>query len=327
MKLRNLVIIALVFLGSSTLAFSQEKEEFKASGKPTFKIFSNYHNTFSGGESHSVFELTRAYLGYGHQFSENWSGKIVYDVGNPKDGGGLEYTAYVKNALMAYKNEGLTVKFGLIGTNAFSTQEKFWGNRYMLKSFQDEYKFSSSADFGISAAYKFNSFISADLIVINGEGYKKMEADSIYNVGVGVTLKPIKGLIARAYLETTTKEEGAIKRQNTVSLFLGYNSEKLSVGADYNMQTNHKKADGVDWSGLSAYAAYQFSSVKAFARLDHLDSDGGWNAGRDGNLIVLGAEFNPVKGIKITPNFRSFTADVSGAEAVSYAYINCEIKF
>lgn len=43
----------------------------------------------------------------------------------------------------------------------------------MMKSFQDEYKFGSSADLGVSVAYKFNKVVSADVIVANGEGYKK----------------------------------------------------------------------------------------------------------------------------------------------------------
>lgn len=42
-----------------------------------------------------------------------------------------------------------------------------------MKSFQDEYKFGSSADLGVSVAYKFNKVVSADVIVANGEGYKK----------------------------------------------------------------------------------------------------------------------------------------------------------
>ncbi len=326
MKFKNLFIIApLLLFGLNT--FSQEKEAFKPYGSPTFKIFSNYHSTFSDGEVFNAFEITRAYLGYEHNFSENWSGSVIFDVGNPKDGGKHEMAAYVKNASLSYEKEALTVNFGLIGTTAFKTQEKFWGYRYLLKSFQDEYSFGSSADLGLSATYEFNKMFSADLIIVNGEGYKNVERDSIFSVGAGVTLKPVSGLILRAYYETSTKEEGVYKRKNTMSVFAGYDHEAFSVGAEFNNQTNHKMMEGRDWEGYSVFGTYNLNSTKLFARYDKLTSDGGFNASDDGNLFVVGAEFNPVKGVKITPNYRHYSPESSDGLNSDYAYINCEIKF
>ncbi len=326
MKFKKLFIVtALILFGLNS--FSQEKSIFVPSGSPTFKIFSNYHSTFSDGKVFNAFEITRAYLGYEHNFSENWSGSVIFDVGDPEDGGKHEMSAYVKIASLSYEKEALTVDFGLISTTAFKTQEKFWGYRYLLKSFQDEYSFGSSADLGISATYEFNKMFSADLIVVNGEGYKKIERDSIFSVGVGVTLKPVSGLILRGYFETSTKEEGAFKRQNTLSVFAGYNHEAFSVGAEINNQTNHKMKDSRDWEGYSLFGTYKIKSSKLFARFDKLTSDGGFNASDDGSLFVVGAEFNPVKGVKITPNYRHYSPEASYGINSDYAYINCEIKF
>ena len=81
----------------------------------------------------------------------------------------------------------------------FNFQEKFWGYRYAMKSFQDGYKFGSSADLGLSATYKFASWISADAIIVNGEGYKKIQKNDGLNYGLGVTLTPVKGLSVRLY--------------------------------------------------------------------------------------------------------------------------------
>lgn len=326
MKFKKLFIVTtLILFGLNS--FSQEKSIFVPSGSPTFKIFSNYHSTFSDGKVFNAFEITRAYLGYKHNFSENWSGNLIFDVGNPKDGGKHEMAAYVKNAELTYKKEAWTIDFGLISTISFKTQESFWGYRYLLKSFQDEYSFGSSADIGLSAAYQFNKVLSADVIVVNGEGYKNIERDSIFSVGAGLTLKSIQGLVLRGYVETSTKEEGVLKRQNTLSFFGGYSLDAFSVGAEYNMQTNHKMADGRDWEGYSLFGTYKIKSSKLFARFDKLTSDGGFNASDDGSLFVVGAEFNPVKGVKITPNYRHYSPEASDGINSDYAYINCEIKF
>ena len=95
---------------------------------------------------------------------------------------------YVKNAQITWKQNGWTLNAGLITTTQFKVQEDFWGKRYVMKSFQDEYKFGSSADLGVSVAYKFNKVVSADVIVANGEGYKKVQVKDVLRlVGDGDT--------------------------------------------------------------------------------------------------------------------------------------------
>lgn len=327
MKLKKIITTSIPFLGFGLALFSQENTDFKPSGKPIIRVFSNYHSTFSEGETFNQFQITRAYLGYAHQFGKSWSGRVIFDVGDPKDGGQHQMAAYVKNALLNYRNAGWSVNFGLIGTTAFKTQEDHWGYRYLLKSFQDEYDFGSSADIGISAAYKFNDAISADLIMVNGEGYKKIEQDSIFSVGAGVTFKPIEGLTLRAYYETTTMQKDTIQRQNTAALFASYQYKNLSVGAEYSLQNNRETKKGTDWYGLSFFSTLQIKSSKLFARFDRLESDKDWNTETDGNLFVLGAEFTPVKGIKIAPNFRNLSPSAQGLSRVNYLYINCEVNF
>jgi len=333
--MKKIAIIALTVLCFGINGFSQESGEFKPSGKPTFKIFTNFHSTIMDGETKSEFELNRAYLGYGYKFSEKWSGDLVFDVGNPNDGGDLQMTAYVKNAYLKYQNNGWTVNFGLIGTTAFNFQEKAWGYRYVAKAFQDYYKMGSSADLGISAAYKFSDFVSADLILVNGEGYKKLESDSIFSIGAGVTLKPVDGLSFRAYYETATGESNYISggtpvnlaRHSTIAFGGLYSNDKFSLGAEYAGQTNNKKTEGRDLSGFATYATVNVKSSKIFARYDFMSSKNDWNTKSDGSIFILGAEFNPVKGIKIAPNFQNFSPSADGVDGVSYVYVNCEIKF
>ena len=71
---------------------------------------------------------------------------------------------------MSWKTGNLTLNGGLISTTQLNFQEKFRGYRYIMKSFQDQYKFGSSADLDLSVAYEFTGWISADAIIVNGKG-------------------------------------------------------------------------------------------------------------------------------------------------------------
>ncbi len=326
MKKVNLLLLALL---SFAVTGMSQTDEFKPGGKPFMKIFSNYHSTFSDGESASAFELTRLYLGYEYNFSENFSAKANLDIGDPGVGS-LEMTAYVKNAYLRYKADDFTVNFGLISTTAFKTQESAWGYRYIAKSFQDAYKFNSSADLGVSVAYKFCDFFSADVIVTNGEGYKKLQSDSTFRTGFGLTANPVEKLTARIYYDFITDKN----TQSSLATFIGYAGDNFSLGAEYNQQFNVKYVEDRELSGTSFYGTMKASSkVKVFARYDNLFSNtvsGGsadWNLSNDGQLYIAGLEYAPVKGIKLSPNFQGWSPADDSEEFSASIFLNCEIKF
>ena len=326
MKQRTL-LITLVAMLLSIGAFAQEGESFEPSGKPILRIYTNYHSTFTGSEYDKMFEIQRAYFGYQHQFSKNFSGQLILDVGDPKSGD-LKMTAYLKNAYLQYKNDRLTAQIGLIGLYQFKMQEDLWGNRYFFKSFMDEYKFGHSADLGAFIKYKIHDAISVDLTIANGEGYKKVEADSIFKYSGGVTITPLKGLDIRASYDYM----GMDMPQQTLAFYMGYSVENIRLGAEYNFQINNKMTADNDLSGLSFYGSYQMEKVRFIGRYDKLSSPilsgdtDPWNFGKDGQLFIAGAEFNPVKGIKITPNYQGWKP-ADGSEMINSAYLSIEIRF
>lgn len=328
MRTTKLVILALL-LGTTSL-FAQDKKESKSKGKVFVKIFSNFHSGLGSMNDDSGFELSRSYFGYKYQISDKLTGKVTLDIGNPKNDSKLERTAYVKNAMLTWKEGNLSVDFGLIGTKLFKTQEKFWGNRYLFKSFQDENKWGSSADMGVSATYKFSKTLSADLTFINGEGYKKLQSDNNYRTGFGITYKPCENLVLRGYYDNFTKDDNddELKDQNIMAFFAGYKINKFSIGAEYNMLSNYKFEDGNDLTGISAYAAYKASKkVKIFGRYDNLSSDDDWNESKDGSQIIAGVEYRPIKNLKIAPNYRSWSPKESGADNESFLYLSVELAF
>lgn len=326
---KGLFFIWLILYGSSYVV-AQEQPSFQPSGKTIMRIFSNFNTEYSNGATRSAFELERAYLGYQYQFTENLSSRVLFDITVPKDANS-EFTLHVKNAFVSYRENQLELTFGMIPTLQVGMQEDFWGYRYLLKSHQDLYKMVSTADIGLSAAYAmFDKKIGADLSIINGETYKHVQADNYFKTAFGLTLKPIKDLTLRAVYDFM----GTQNAQTSVITFLAYKLGKHSLGVEYNLQQNVGMQNGKDYWGTSVYCTVAPAKhFEIFGRFDYLSSntlDGAsenWNASKDGQLWVAGLEYNPLKGLKITPNYRYHQTALAGAKPVQYVYLNMEVRF
>ncbi len=328
--MKKVVFLTIAMFCFVLTGFSQnENAEFKPTGKPFIKVFSNYHTTFADGNTTPAFEITRAYLGYNVKLNNEFSGNVTLDVGDPATGK-LQMTAFLKNAYFKYQKSNLTVNFGLISTLMFKVEETVWGNRYLEKTFADKYKLGSSADLGVSVAYKFSDVFSADMSVINGEGYKSLQSDDALRTTLGLTVKPVKKLTLRSYYDFM----GQDATQSSIAGFIGYTAETISVGASYNKQMNFGMTEGHDVSGISVFGSVKASDkVKVLARFDDLGSSTlagestAWNLSKDGQLIIAGIEFKPVKGLILTPNFQGWNPAKDGESFVTSLYLNCELKF
>ena len=325
--MKRVKIALLMVLTISLSLTAQNNDGFKPSGKPFMKIFSNFNAVDLGGDISPAFQLKRGYLGYSYKFSPNFSAKINIDVGNPGLGK-LEHTTYIKNAEMTYKTGDFSVNFGMISTKLFKVQEKNWGHRYLYKTFSDEYKLGHSADLGVNVTYKPLSFLTVDAIVINGEGYKKEQADSTFKAGLGLTVEPIKKVQLRAYYESMPDDVN----QNTLAVFAGYTGSKLHFGAEYNKQWNHNRVMDQNYGGFAGYFSYHFNKkFELFGRYDNLSSveisgeTNPWNIEKDGQLYMLGFEYTAIKGIKVAPNFRGWKLAGEGSSMIFSGFINVEI--
>ena len=253
---KGFTILGLLLL--TVFAFGQENtKKFEPAGKVFAKIFTNFSSTFKNNKSHNQFEIQRAYFGYKYQMSEIFSGKVNIDVGNPGVGK-LQMTAYLKNAFLQYKHNNIKIQFGLIGMNQFHLQEKIWGKRYLAKSFQDEYKFGSSADLGAKIEYKFNKLVVLDATISNGEGYKSIEADSILKYGAGITVTPIESLNLRLYYDLM----GTDTTQQNIALLVAYNTKKIQVGAELNCNLNYQMINNHNLNGVSIYGSYKLNNFR-----------------------------------------------------------------
>ncbi|RLD58736.1 MAG: hypothetical protein DRJ05_07540 [Bacteroidetes bacterium] len=239
----------------------------------------------------------------------------------------------------------MKINGGMISTKMFKVQERFWGYRYLYKTFPDEYKLGPSADLGISIDYKFNKFISVDFSVLNGEGYKNVILNNgDFKQAIGVTLNPVKGLQFRLYYDLmnnndTSKTEDQRAIQNTFISFIGYKyKDKVRIAAEYNYQRQHKNMKGEDLFGYSFYGAYIFSEkIEVFGRVDLLNSNKQedevevWNYKKDGTGFLLGFQYKPIKEVKLALNYRNWQYEKPNeAETLtpkSFVYVSLEFMF
>ena len=326
--MKTKVILAGVLACMSITVKAQDAKVEEPKGKAIVQVFGNFHSGFGSSNDDRGFELERSYLGYEYKLKEGLSVKGVMDIGKSSDVSDYQRIAYIKNALISWKKGDFTLNGGLISTIQFNFQEKFWGYRYIMKSFQDEYKFGNSADLGLSVSYKFADWISADAIIVNGEGYKKIQKNDGLNYGLGVTLTPVKGLQIRLYGGLNRSGQEGKEDILNLATFAGYKCDKFIIGAEYNFMQNASNTDGNNQFGYSAYASVKLAKyADLYARFDDLYSNNDWNISKDKQAAILGAQFKLGKYVKIAPNFRMSIPKADGVDNNYSAYVNCYFGF
>ena len=322
--MKTKVILAGLIACIGITAQAQDAKVEEPKGKAIVQVFGNFHSGFGANNDDRGFELERSYLGYEYKLGDGLSVKGVMDIGKSSDVSDYQRIAYIKNAMVSWKKGDFTLNGGLISTTQFNFQEKFWGYRYIMKSFQDQYKFGNSADLGISASYKFADWVSADAIIVNGEGYKKVQKNDGLNYGLGVTLTPVKSFQVRLY--GGLNESGQEGKDDIVNMaaFAGYKCEMFTIGAEYNYMQNTSNKNDTDQYGYSVFASAKVSKkAEVYARFDELYSKNDWNIAKDEQAAIIGAQFKLGKYVKVAPNFKMNKPKADGADNKYSAYVSC----
>lgn len=323
-SMKKYLILAGLLTCTGITVHAQEAQQETPKGKAIVQVFGNFHTGFGTQNDDRGFDLERSYLGYEYKLSKGLSVKGVMDIGKSADVSDNHRLAYIKNAMISWKTGKLTLNGGLISTTQFNFQEKFWGYRYVMKSFQDQYKFGSSADLGLSATYKFSDMLSADAIVVNGEGYKKVQKNDGLNYGLGMTLTPLEGFQLRVYGGLNESAEADKKDITNFAAFAGYKHEQFSIGAEYNHMWNASNKQDADQYGYSVFASVKVNKdAELYARYDDLNSKNDWNKAKDESAAILGAQFKLGKYVKVAPNLRMSMPKADGADNKYAAYVSC----
>jgi hypothetical protein len=312
---------------------AQEESPEPPPGTVSAKIYTHFNYSLEPGNHSTTFEVKRAYFGYKRVLDEHFSAEVKLDIGSIDDDSEFalirRYT-YFKNAYLSYSKGNVKTWFGLMEMLQFKVQEKFWGYRYLYKSYMDEYRFGSSADLGAGIQYSPSSRITADLVFSNGEGYKDLQFDRIYRLGAGLTVNLADGLTFRGYYTIHTSE----MHQMIFSGFLGYRRDRFRIGGEYNHQLNYKFNEGHSRYGYSVYSTFTLSDKwEVFGRYDQLysnilpEEEVPWNLSQDGSAIIAGIQFTPIQYVHLALNYQDWVEYARNGNSEPYLYMNIEILF
>ncbi len=305
---------------------------FRRGGAPIITIFSNFHNEFTPeGQGRTGFALTRVYLGYRYDLHPHFTTVVKLDIGSPDDLGitsSIRRYAYFKNAYLEYHTGGFSWSFGLVNTVMFKLSEKYWGHRYIAKSFMDAYHFGPSADLGMVLSYRFRPTLEADLSMLNGEGYTRLQVDSTFKYAVGITWQAGERWVVRAYADLYHR---AFSR-SVVSLFTGYRSDHLTAGWEIDHYFNAGPARLDDKWGASFSFSWKLPyDLQYFLRLDHIndgtrDRKEVWDPLSPATGLITGMQYSPVRGVSLALTWRHLTPVTIRRPSTNWLFINLMIK-
>ena len=222
----------------------------------------------------------------------------------------------LKFASLEWKpNKHIRLQAGGILQNHYITQEKFWGYRYLAETFQDRYYKIPSSDLGAIGYFTVNKKIAFDLAVTNGEGFRfDQDQHGKVKLAGGIDLILIKDLQMRLYTHQKMYGDSIYNAtEQLYSFFAGYRlMEKLRIGFEYNTVLSYNGLNDLNSGGLSAFTSLDvYKGIELFARYDFLDNDYSEedvtiNGYGDGNTLITGIHYNPVKGVNVSLNYQGW---------------------
>jgi hypothetical protein len=329
MKIKFPVIIFLMFTSASLLS-----QNIKNPGQPIAEIFTDFHYNLAGGTKTTGFSLNRAYFGYNYIVDENFSANIKLNIAAPEDlapGSADKRYAFFREASITYAKEKLNLTFGMTTTRLFDYQQKFWGKRYIANTYQSINGYGYVADLGIVADYKFSDIVEADISLMNGEGYSRLQLDNVLKSSVGITITPFRGMAIRTYTDIL-KTRGLW--QATMIGFAGFKNEKVNIGAEISYKSNLDLIGGHHAWGFSGTGAVSLTKkIEFFTRYDYSTSviapgdATQWNLAKDGKLLITGFQYTFNKIVKIALDYQATFPTDKTRSFSDLIFINALFKF
>ncbi len=336
--------------------FAQTDTTFKPAGQVIIQVINRTLYQTDGSTGRFGMYINRAHFGYSYQFAQRWTGTMVLDAGRPTVFGNLDirdslgnavtttysykegsyYTTTLKFSYLEYKPaSSLKIQAGGILQNHYITQEKFWGYRYILETFQDKYFGTPSADLGFIGYFSPLDWLSIDAALTNGEGFR-LNQDNKGNVkyATGIDIKPSANLISRVYYDNALSPDPL--RPATQQLLSGFLAYRLPgffrIGAEYNYHVNHAFLKNLDLHGLSVFGSYEWKeNCEFFGRCDlvranipgDIDVDGVYIP--EGKAFITGVHVVPAAKISLSLSYQAWlpaddALDVGNTLALSFEF-------
>lgn len=312
---------------------SAKKNEPSGKLSPIVQVFGTaaYHVE----DNHYSYGFGRAHLGFQYQFNKDWTAKMIIDRGRPTTldnisvtdsagnplnvdytaNEGSYYTMWLKFASLKWQvNDRLSLVGGALLQNHYITQERFWGLRFVSRTFQDLYWHIPSTDLGFRANYRLNDVFSLDIAVTNGEGPRvKQDAFGKVKFAAGLDIIPGDKFSSRIYYHNRASGMEGEETEHMYSVFAGFRpGNAFRIGGEFNYMQNIHNISQTDSYGGSVYAAWKFiENTEIFVRYDKLfyDEEQFTSPFINGNALKGGIVYSPLKQINISLNYKGWLPD------------------
>ena len=260
-------------------------------------IFGYSNQSIGGAKAYSKegFDISRVYLQYTDNLSDEVFIKIRYDIDRPSKS---KQYGYLKNAYVDWScDTGGIFSIGLLGTNSYGIQEKNWGHRFVAKSVPDQWKLTNTADYGIGYSHSFG-MININAQLLNGDGYaadgnetndlahylrvlygeSNIIKNDGFNIGIVATDAKLDDIIDNDIKEKFQfGDDFDFDNSNPITLngfFTGLSKKKYRFGIEYNLykipviKNSYNTKEKIKTIVSAIYINYNISKWNLFARQD-----------------------------------------------------------
>jgi hypothetical protein len=326
------ILLVLVF---TLLIFrAGHSQSIEPTGKPITEIFTDFHLNINDTAGRTGFSLNRAYIGYQFMPGGKFTGKIVLNVGSPKDlapGSAPHRYSFFRDASLSWSDGKLSITGGITSTKMNVFQQTFWGKRYVADTYQSLNGYGMVADLGLVVEYKFSDIVTADYTLMNGEGYSEIQLDNNLKNSLGITITPSNNVAIRLY--TDFIRQNGIWQQLAIAFF-GFKNDLLTIGGEINYKSNTDLIKGHHLYGVSTTGGVNLTKkAEFFIRYDYAASvriSGDalpWNNMKDGSLLIGGVQFTLSPNVNIAFDYQgNYPYEVASGKK-GLLYVNALFKF
>jgi len=329
---KSYLVFVTFLLASQQVLRSQQPAS--SENKAITEIFTDFHTSIGEETETTGFGLNRAYFGYSYFADDHFSANIIVNLGSPDDvlpGTVRRRYAYFREASITWSDEKLRVNFGLTDTRLFRYQQRFWGKRYLANTYQSLNGYGFVADLGVAADYKFSDIVSADVTIMNGEGYLELQLDDGVRSSLGINITPDENLAFRVYGDFETRNN--VNRFTAIA-FAGYRNDRMNGGIEFSTKSNLDAIKGHHAWGISGTGGVNFTKKNEFfVRYDYSTSvvpDGEtdhWNSLKDGTFAIVGVQHTFTPNIKLALDYQNRNPYSDTRTSSNMVYLNALFKF
>jgi hypothetical protein len=310
---------------------------------------------------YNQFSLDRSYMTLRSKLSEYTSVNITGDLRSTSGYSGYDLILkYGYASVIMPFHKPLSLTLGLQRTRYPDfVDNMIWGRRYLERNVGDRVGFLTTSDLGATFDHQIGAMGnmgSVGLSIWNGTSYSNLtENNKNKDFNLYAALKPLvnnadfmnSAIGAQFYTGTrnvvidTSMVAGDYKRQ-IVSLGAKVNyRDYFDFGFDYWMNTlgqGPAPAEDLKQNAVMIFGALYFKNMVSetslfrtlnlLVRYDMYDPDTDSGPVEDNqNLMIVGIECSPVKGINASLNYRTMGFESSAMDSQNYLYFNTEFKF